>query len=146
VVALSHLGADRITLLARSRARSRSALNLATSLGLSAAYVPLRRLDLLGGADAVVSALPFGVGDELAASLRDGGLDGNAFSGMAGVLLDVVHQSWPTPLGSAWEAAGGTAVSGFEMLLHQAAAQVQLMTGLEAPIDAMRKAGLAALA
>jgi hypothetical protein len=31
------------------------------------------------------------------------------------------------------------------MLLHQAAAQVALMTGKQAPVEAMRAAGLAAL-
>lgn len=145
VVALSQLGAERVTVLARSRSRAQSAIDLAAGLGITAAYVPMRRLDLLGGADAVISALPQGAADSLAESLRDGGLDGNPFSGTAGVLLDVVYQSWPTPLGQAWNAAGGVAVSGFEMLLHQAAAQVQLMTGLEPPIEPMRKAGLAAL-
>lgn len=145
VAALAQLGAERITVLARSRTRSGPALELAGSLGVTAVYAPLRRMDLLGGADAVVSALPFGVGDRLAESLRGGGLDGNPFTDMAGVLLDVVYHAWPTPLGWAWESAGGTAVGGFEMLLHQAAAQVQLMTGMEPPIEAMRAAGLAAV-
>jgi shikimate dehydrogenase len=45
------------------------------------------------------------------------------------VLLDVVYQSWPTPLARAWQAAGGRAASGLEMLLHQGLAQVELMTG-----------------
>ncbi len=145
VTALSRLGVERITVRARSQARSQAAVDLAESLGVGVAWVPLRRLDLLGGADAVVSVLPFGVADALAESLRDGGLEANPFSGMAGVLLDVVYQSWPTALGSAWEAAGGRAIGGFEMLLYQAAAQVQLMTGMEPPINAMRTAGLAAL-
>jgi shikimate dehydrogenase len=145
VAALGQLGAERITLLARSQERSRQALDLAAAAGIDAAWAPLHRLDLLGGADAVVSALPIGAADLLAQSLRDGGLDGNPFSGEAGILLDVVYLAWPTPLGGAWEAAGGLAVSGFDMLLHQAAAQVRLMTGLEPPIEAMRKAGLTAL-
>jgi shikimate 5-dehydrogenase len=36
-----------------------------------------------------------------------------------------------------------TVVGGFAMLLHQAAAQVTLMTGKPAPVEAMRAAGLA---
>ena len=36
-------------------------------------------------------------------------------------------------------------MSGFEMLLHQAARQVELMTGHAAPVAAMRAAGLAAM-
>jgi shikimate dehydrogenase len=37
-----------------------------------------------------------------------------------------------------WQDNGGTAVPGHIMLLHQAAKQVQLMTGHSAPVDAMR--------
>ena len=47
---------------------------------------------------------------------------------------------WPTPLASAYLGAGGVVVSGAEMLLHQAAAQVELMTGRPAPLEAMRAA------
>ncbi len=145
VAALAQLGTERITLLARSPERTQPALDLAASLGVSAAHASLGRLDLLGGADVVISALPVGAADPFAQGLREGGLDANAFTDRAGILLDVVYQPWPTALGSAWESSGGLAIGGFEMLLHQAAAQVQLMTGREAPIEVMRKAGLAAL-
>jgi shikimate dehydrogenase len=37
-------------------------------------------------------------------------------------------------------ACTGTVVSGAAMLLHQAGAQVELMTGRSAPIEAMRAA------
>jgi len=36
-------------------------------------------------------------------------------------------------------------VSGFEMLVHQAAEQVRLMTGLLPPLEKMRAAGRAAM-
>ena len=42
-------------------------------------------------------------------------------------------------------AAGAIVASGFAMLLHQAAAQVELMTGKPAPLEAMRAAGEAEL-
>ncbi len=54
------------------------------------------------------------------------------------LLLDVVYAPWPTPLAQRW---GGPVVGGFEMLLHQAVAQVELMTGREGPVEAMRAAG-----
>jgi shikimate dehydrogenase len=38
------------------------------------------------------------------------------------------------------QATGGVVVSGALMLLHQAAAQVELMTGSRAPVEAMRVA------
>jgi shikimate dehydrogenase len=58
----------------------------------------------------------------------------------------VVYDGWPTPLARAATASGATVVSGFEMLLHQAAVQVELMTGRSAPLAAMRAAGERALA
>jgi shikimate dehydrogenase len=63
----------------------------------------------------------------------------------AGVLLDVTYHPWPTAAATAWGGAGGAAVGGFGMLLHQAARQVRLMTGCDAPVAAMRAAGEAEL-
>jgi shikimate dehydrogenase len=65
----------------------------------------------------------------------------------APVLFDVVYHPWPTPLARLASSAGLTLVSGLDLLVHQAALQVQLMTGVaNAPLDAMRAAGEAALA
>jgi shikimate dehydrogenase len=61
-------------------------------------------------------------------------------------VLDVVYHPWPTPLAVAAAKAGAIVASGFAMLLHQAAAQVELMTGKPAPLEAMRAAGEAELA
>ena len=58
----------------------------------------------------------------------------------AGALLDVVYAPWPTRLAAAVGARGGVLVSGALMLLHQAAAQVEPMTGRPAPVEAMRAA------
>lgn len=56
------------------------------------------------------------------------------------VLLDAVYADWPTPLARWAGACGARVVPGSEMLLHQAAAQVELMTGRSAPVEAMRAA------
>jgi shikimate dehydrogenase len=56
------------------------------------------------------------------------------------VLLDAIYDPWPTPLASAVEAAGGRVVSGLQMLLNQAFAQVEQFTGMPAPRAAMRAA------
>jgi shikimate dehydrogenase len=61
-------------------------------------------------------------------------------------VFDVVYAPWPTQLALAARAAGTRVVGGFPMLLHQAAAQVELMTGKPAPLEAMRAAGEAELA
>ena len=56
------------------------------------------------------------------------------------VVFDVVYGTWPTPLARS-VGPDRTLVSGLDMLVHQAALQVALMTGLrEIPIDAMRAA------
>jgi shikimate dehydrogenase len=60
----------------------------------------------------------------------------------ARLLLDVVYDGWPTPLARSARAAGLAVVGGLEMLVAQAAKQFELFTGLAAPVDAMRLAGL----
>ncbi len=86
-------------------------------------------------ADLVISTVPAGVADSLVADL------GNAH----GVLLDVVYAPWPSPLVADWQRRGGQVVPGHAMLLHQAAHQVELMTGQPAPLAAMRAALTAAV-
>ena len=61
-------------------------------------------------------------------------------------VIDIVYHPWPTPLTTAARQAGAAVADGFDLLLHQAAGQFQLMTGNPAPLDPMRTAGIAALA
>ena len=56
------------------------------------------------------------------------------------LLLDAIYDPWPTPLASAVESGGGRVISGLQMLLNQAFAQVEQFTGLPAPKEAMRAA------
>lgn len=64
----------------------------------------------------------------------------------APVVFDVLYDPWPTPLAALAATEGKTFVSGLDLLAHQAALQVTLMTGAEEPpLEAMRAAGLAAL-
>ena len=81
--------------------------------------------------DLIVSTLPAGVADPLAQCLdvRDGQ-----------VLLDVVYSPRNTALRSVFEAGGGIVAEGTDMLVYQAGAQVQLMTGRSPDIDVMRGA------
>jgi shikimate dehydrogenase len=86
--------------------------------------------------DVVVSTVPRGAADELAAAVPQ----------QPGCLLDVVYDPWPTPLAAAWSGAGGPVASGLDMLLHQAVRQVELMTGQRPPVAPLRRALLAAAA
>jgi len=82
--------------------------------------------------DVLVSTLPAGAADAVARPLA------RALAPAARpVLLDVVYEPWPTALARAW---AGPVVGGAVMLLHQAARQVELMTGRPAPLAAMRAA------
>ena len=64
----------------------------------------------------------------------------------APVVFDVIYDPWPTPLAKMALAEGLMLVSGLDLLVHQAARQVRLMTGAaEAPLEAMRRAGERAL-
>lgn len=46
-----------------------------------------------------------------------------------GWLFDVVYAPWPTTYAARWSATGTTVLSGLDLLVHQAAEQVLLMTG-----------------
>jgi shikimate dehydrogenase len=59
------------------------------------------------------------------------------------VVLDVLYAPWPSPLARAVRSLGPGApavVPGTGMLLHQAVVQVELMTGQNGPVEAMRAA------
>ncbi|MGN6600576.1 MAG: hypothetical protein ACTHMW_15010 [Actinomycetes bacterium] len=60
-------------------------------------------------------------------------------------LFDVAYDPWPPPLASAWGAAGGAVTGGLELLLHQAALQVPLITGAAVPADQLVRPMRAAL-
>ncbi len=139
LAAVQAMGSAGAVVAVRDESRAHPLLEVAGRLGVR---VRLARL----GADLasnpwrlLISTVPAGAADGQARQIAAGEL-------VADVVLDVVYQPWPTRLAVAAELAGSTAVPGFELLLHQAAEQVELMTGRHAPIAAMRAAGQAELA
>lgn len=141
---LAQLGVPEPVVHVRSPERAAGLVEVGARLGVR---VRLERWgppeDLAGElaqVDVVVSTAPPGAADEAAAAL------GRAGGAPAGALLDVVYAPWPTDLAAAWAAAGGRASGGLDMLVHQAAAQVQLMVGRPAPLEVMQAAGEAAMA
>lgn len=91
----------------------------------------------------VVSTTPAGAADSLAGTMAQLGVAADA-AVTGKVLLDVVYADWPTELASTAAAYGARIVPGIEMLIHQGAAQFELMTGRPAPLDVMQRAGRAA--
>jgi len=144
LAALAELGCPTPVVLARSLGRTGALARAAHRMGVEPAFRSLDgALAALAGADLVVSTLPPHAADDLAAALAAAG-PGHAPRPGA-VLLDVAYDPRPTALHAAWRGAGGVAVPGERMLLHQAVEQVRLMTGRPGPLAAMDAALGAAL-
>jgi shikimate dehydrogenase len=132
VVGLVELGVQRITVVARDREKVAAVVDLAGKMGVDARWCDINGADVaqvVASADAVVSTVPAEAAARYAAVLSS-----------TPVLLDAIYDPWPTPLAAAVEAEGGRVISGLQMLLHQAYAQVEQFTGLPAPKEAMRAA------
>jgi len=135
LAALREMGVTETDVVVRDPSRAGGLL--ATARGLD---VSVRLTDSPSAAPGLlIATLPAGAADIYAKRVRASALT-------PAVVLDVVYASWPTPLARAAAESGATVVSGFDMLLHQAAAQVELMTGQEPPVEVMRAAGEKALA
>jgi len=138
LAALAELGAPAADVVVRDPSRAADLLAAAERLHVAVRLLPLTALtdDAPG---LLISTVPAGAADGYAGRIR---VTGRA----PAAVLDVVYDPWPTPLAEAASAAGAIVANGFAMLLHQAAAQVELMTGKPAPLEAMRAAGEAELA
>ena len=142
LAAVSELGAEAADVIVRDPARATDVSEAAGRLGARVQFRDFASLasESAGTApDLLVSTVPAGAADSYAAWIRSTGIAPAA-------VMDVVYHPWPTELAAAAAAAGSILASGFAMLLHQAAAQVELMTGKPAPVEAMRAAGEAELA
>ena len=135
--------AKRLDVTIRVRALASLASAPANARAPANASVPARTCasDALprAAAELVVCTVPPGAADAVADWLR-GALCPPR------VVFDVAYDPWPTRLAASACAVGSVVVGGFELLLQQAARQVELMTGREAPLGEMRAAGLAELA
>ena len=128
LAALHALGYRRVSVYGRSLHKLGSVQEAADRLGVQLEQVSLADLPqnlAERGHHPVVSTLPAHAADGWASQLS--GLKG-ASATRQPVLLDVAYNPWPSVLASAWEANGGTVVSGLEMLLYQAVEQVLIFT------------------
>jgi shikimate-5-dehydrogenase len=125
--ALASLGARQVDVHVREPARAAHLVRVLHVLDVPATVY---RLDAGVSAPVVVSTVPVDGQPAVAA------LDWRTGQ----TVLDVLYAGWPTPLAQRVRAAGGTAISGLEVLFWQATLQVELLTGFPAPIAAMRAA------
>jgi shikimate dehydrogenase len=137
LAALRAVGLDAAVVQVRDQARAGDLLAAARRLGLAVDLGPFG--SPVRDGDLLISTVPAGAADFLAERAGDPRARPSA-------VLDVVYSPWPTALATAAAKSGAIVVSGFDLLLHQAARQVELMTSLEpAPLQAMRAAGQAEL-
>jgi shikimate dehydrogenase len=138
LAAVRAAGLGTVVVQVRDQARAGDLLAAARRLGVTAELRPFG--SPVRDGDLLISTVPAGAADSLAGQAIDPRARPCA-------VLDVVYNPWPTPLAAAAAQAGLVVVSGFDLLLHQAARQVELMTGrAPAPLEAMRAAGQAELA
>lgn len=137
LAALRETGLRSAVVLVRDRARAGDLLTAAARLGMAVDLRPFG--EEVRDGDLLVSTVPAGAADFYA--------ERSGLERPAPAVLDVVYAPWPTPLAQAAAKSGAVVVSGFDLLLHQAARQVELMTGIKpAPLDPMRTAGQSELA
>lgn len=129
--------AGAVDVVVRDPARAADLSAAADRLGVAMSLTRWPGAEVVSRAGLVVSTVPAGAADSLAGALRAGQL-----------LFDVLYDPWPTPLATAALACGARVISGLELLVRQAALQIEIWTGRSLnsiPVGAMRVAGEAAL-
>ncbi|HET9187056.1 MAG TPA: shikimate dehydrogenase [Acidothermaceae bacterium] len=137
LAAVRDLGRDRAAVVVRDPLRAADLLGAADRLGVAVTLAEWPGVDVVARAGSVISTVPAGAADSISGVLRPGQL-----------LFDVVYDPWPTPLARAADEAGARVIGGLELLIRQAALQVEIWSGLRlsgAPLGAMKAAGEAAL-
>lgn len=128
-------GARRLRLLARDAERAAPTAAVLRAHP-AAPVVEVLGLDARPVGELLISTVPAGAQDDALV----------ARCAQVPVVFEVVYHPWPTPLAAAAIADGRALVSGLDLLVHQAALQFTLFTGVPAPLAAMRAAGEAVLA
>ena len=145
ILALATAGAARVDVANRTPERARAAAALA---GASGSVVDLAEagslVAVVAAADLVVNATPVGMAGTSGASREGAWLVDPGLLRPGQVAVDLVYAPRRTPWLEAAASQGATALGGLGMLVHQAAAQISLWTGSEAPIEAMWRAADAA--
>ncbi len=138
LAAAAALDAASVTVVTRRAAALDELEPAAAALGLTLNRVDWSDAATAFTADAVISTVPKGAADDLAAAVpwQPGS-----------VLFDAIYDPWPTPIAAAAAGAGVRVASGLDLLLAQALGQFEQFTGVvPAPEAAMRDALTAAAA
>jgi shikimate dehydrogenase len=125
LLAVSDLGAQLVTVVARTPARGEALRALSDHLGLRLEIRPWS--SAVPDADLVVSTVVSGAADGIA----------HAVACSAPLIVDIIYDPWPTVLASAAERAGCTVVSALDLLIGQALLQIEVMTGCTVAADVL---------
>jgi shikimate dehydrogenase len=128
LLAASDLGAQVVTVVARTPARAEALTILGDQLGVQLDVRPWS--SQIPEADLVVSTVVARAADGIAA----------AVAGSAPLIVDIIYDPWPTVLATAAKRAGCAVVSGFDVLIGQALLQIELMTGRSVAADVLYSA------
>lgn len=129
--ALSTIGVTRVEFVVRDPTRAADAVDIATTAGMAASA---RKLDepMLDRVDLLVSTVPAQVANGQVHELVEA----------SRAVFDVVYDPWPSHLVEVAEGADLPYVTGLDLLAHQAALQVDLMTGQSVDPQLLREAAL----
>ena len=127
IVGCARAGASEIVVVNRSEESGRSAVSLAGEIGRLGSVADVPDVDI------VVNATPVGMGTDPSVPLDP------ALVNPSHVIVDLIYDPWETRWLRGARRQGATTVNGFPMLVHQAAAQFSLWTGVDAPIEEMER-------
>lgn len=130
--ALATMGVGRVTVCARTRAKVEAWTHLFDATGLTPTIVDF---DDIPESELLISTVTRGAADPVA----------QRAAAATRIVFDAIYDPWPTGLGRAALAAGRTVFSGLDMLVGQALAQVELMTGHAVDAEMLMSAGREAL-
>jgi shikimate dehydrogenase len=115
IVAAARAGVESVDIYVRDTGRASNVIAAAQASGVLASVNDLASFGSTASCTVTICTLPGSVHVDLPAD------------GLAGrTLIDVAYAPWPTTRAVAWQAAGGSAVSGLHMLVRQAVLQVRI--------------------
>jgi shikimate dehydrogenase len=146
VLALARAGAAEVAIVNRTTERAFEAAGLAGKEGKVVALTERAIAEAVAAANLVVNATPVGM-DGVGAGEAAGPAEWLVAPDLLGpgqIAADLVYAPRQTPWLAGAADAGATTLDGLGMLVHQAAAQLELWTGSVPPVEAMWQAAEAA--
>jgi shikimate dehydrogenase len=117
LIAATQLGAEQVTVVARTPSRAEPLSALSSQLGVRLEIRPWS--SQIPHADLLVSTVVAGAADGIARAVADS----------ASLIVDIIYDPWPTVLATTAQQVGCTVISGHDLLVGQALLQIKLMTG-----------------